>query len=90
MESSRCPNGKRDDTRPVAHHGYASTKEFWIDSNVFFDIIDDTYGVEEDGFVPYKDDEWVEVPQNALQLSEQQLSEPQESVDPLADSKLWY
>ena len=30
----------------------------------FFDIIDDNYGVEEDGLVPEEDDEGVEVPQH--------------------------
>ena len=53
----------------------------------FFDIVDDNYGVEEEGLVPGEDDdEGVEVPRNTLQLSEQQFQELHEAVNPLADS----
>ena len=37
----------------------------------FFDIIDDNYGIEEEGLLPEEDDdEGIEVPRNTLQLSE--------------------
>ena len=46
----------------------------------------DIYGVEEDGVTPYDDDEGVEVPPCRLNLSEDQLEELKETVDPLRDS----
>ena len=48
------------------------------------DIIDDTYGAEEDGLVPDEDDEGVEVSRHTLQPSGQQ-GELQEAVEPLVD-----
>ena len=45
----------------------------------------DNYGVEEDGVTPY-DDKGVEVPPCRLNLSEDQLEELKETVDPLSDS----
>ena len=51
----------------------------------FFDRVYD-YGVEEDGVTPYYDDEGVEVPPCRLNLSEDQLEELKETVDPLSDS----
>ena len=67
--------------------GMLQLKKSGLTAMNFFDIIDDNYGVEEDGLVPEEDDEGVEVPRNTLQLSEQQLSELQEAIDPLADSE---
>ena len=67
--------------------GMLQLKNSGLTAMDFFDIIDDNYGVEEDGLVPEEDDEGVEVPRNTLQLSEQQLSELQEAIDPLADSE---
>ena len=66
--------------------GMLQLKHSGLTAMDFFNIVDESYGVEEDGLVP-EDDEGVEVPRNTLQLSEQQLSELQEAIDPLADSE---
>ena len=66
--------------------GMLQLKHSGLTAMNFFNIVDESYGVEEDGLVP-EDDEGVEVPRNTLQLSEQQLSELQEAIDPLADSE---
>ena len=42
--------------------------------------------MEEDGVTPYDDDVGVEVPPCRLNLSEDQLEELKENVDPLSDS----
>ena len=65
--------------------GMLQLKHSGLTAMDFFNIVDESYGVE-DGLVP-EDDEGVEVPRNTLQLSEQQLSELQEAIDPLADSE---
>ena len=67
--------------------GMLQLKNSGLTAMDFFDIIDDNYGVEKDGLVPEEGDEGVEVPRNTLQLSEQQLSELQETIDPLAESE---
>lgn len=51
----------------------------------FFDRVTDNYGVE-DGVTPYDDEEGVEVPPCRLNLSEDQLEELKETIDPLSDS----
>ena len=71
--------------------GMLQSKHSGLTAMDFFNIVDESYGVEEDGLVP-EDDEGVEAPRNTLQLSElqlseQQLSELQEAIDPLADSE---
>ena len=53
-----------------------------------FDIVDDNYGVEEEGLVPEADEEkGVEIPYNTIELSEQQIHEVKAAVDPTADSE---
>ena len=54
----------------------------------FFDIVDDNYGVEEEGLVPEADEEeGVEIPYNTIELSEQQIHALQAAVDPTTDSE---
>ena len=66
--------------------GALRLRESGLSALDFFDCVSDNYGVEEDGVTPYDDDEGVEVPPCRLNLSEDQLEELKETVDPLSDS----
>ena len=66
--------------------GALQLRESGLSALDFFDRVTDNYGVEEDGVTPYDDDEGVEVPPCRLNLSEDQLEELKETVDPLSDS----
>ena len=57
----------------------------------FFDIVDESYGVDEEGLVPPEDDdEGVEIPRNTIELSEQQLTELTETLVTLMTTALVY
>lgn len=87
MESPRCSNREGNDSQSVVHFGMLKLKHSGLTALDFFDIVDDNYGVDEEGLVPPEDDdEGVELPCNAIQLSEQQLTELTEAIDPLGDS----
>ena len=66
--------------------GALRLRESGLSALDFFDRVMDNYGIEEDGVTPYDDDEGVEVPRCQLDLSEDQLEELKETVDPLSDS----
>jgi len=53
----------------------------------FFDQVDTSYGTEENGIVPLDDDEGVEVPECQFYLSDEHLSQLQETVNPLQSSE---
>lgn len=65
--------------------GALQLRESGLSALDFFDRVTDNYGVEEEGVTPYDDDEGVEVPPCQLNLSEDQLEELKETVDPLSD-----
>ena len=67
--------------------GMLKLKHSGLTAMDFFDIVDESYGVDEEGLVPPEDDdEGVEIPRNTIELSEQQLTELTETIDPLGDS----
>ncbi len=52
----------------------------------FFDQVDEDYGIDEDGSGPTPDDsEGVSIPRSAVQLSDEEMDELQQAVDPLSD-----
>ena len=53
----------------------------------FFEEVDEMYGVNEENLSSEDDDYTVEVPPSTLSLSDRQLSELRERVDPLAESE---
>lgn len=54
----------------------------------FFDTVDGNYGVEEEGLVPEaEEEEGVEIPRSAIELTEQQMHDLQQVVDPTSDSE---
>ena len=65
--------------------GALRLREAGLSALDFFDQVSHNYGVEEDGVTPY-DDDGVEVPPCRIDLSEDQLEELKETVDPLGDS----
>ena len=52
----------------------------------FFDNVPDDYGIEEEG-ITASDREGVQIPSSRAHVSDEQLSELQECVDPLSDSE---
>ena len=62
------------------------SSQLWLPAVDFFD--DDVpvdYGIEENGF-PGDDIEGVEIPSSQIQLTDEQMSELQGTVNPLSDS----
>ena len=67
-----------------------NSESFWLHTKLFHDLeslfFQDLYGIDWQGPVSqYEDIEHVEVPQNTLNLTSQQLMELQQSVHPLEE-----
>lgn len=79
MELSRLANRKWQYTQSAVH-------SWGIAAVDFFESIAEEYGTEEDGVAPNDDDDGVVVPRTSLNLTDEQSSELNETVNPLHDS----
>ena len=57
----------------------------------FFDRIDNTYGVDEEGFYSSENEDGVTIPETAVDLTDEELTQLHHSIDPLSpiDTILW-
>lgn len=58
----------------------------WSNWARFFDNVDSSYGIDEQGLVTQDDDEGVQVPDYGFALSEDHFMELQQTVNPLLSS----
>ena len=66
--------------------GALQLRESGISALDFFHDVNEEYGYEEEGLTPDSDNE-IEVPATTVHLTDDQLSELRQSVDPLSDSE---